>query len=97
MSARNLERRPRLRRRARRTYTSDAIVACHGIITTRGAESAVPGVDNLAVGPDIQANNNPRLPGYDSVPMLDSVHKNIPDGTVSSPGSRMGLGMDLKF
>ena len=64
----------------------------------RGAPKVqVPGVDNLAVGPDIQANNNPRLPGYDSVPMLDSVHKNIPDGTVSSPGSRMGLGMDLKF
>jgi hypothetical protein len=57
----------------------------------------VPGAENLAVRPDIQANNNPRLPGYDSVPMLDSVRKNIPDATVSSPGTRMGLGLDLKF
>jgi hypothetical protein len=43
------------------------------------------------------SNNNPRLPGYDSVPMLDSVRKNIPDATVSSPGSRVGLGLDLNF
>lgn len=57
----------------------------------------VPGAENLAVRPDVQANNNPRLPGYDSVPMLDSVKKNIPDANVSSPGSRMGLGLDLKF
>ncbi|TPV97610.1 MAG: hypothetical protein USCAAHI_02954 [Beijerinckiaceae bacterium] len=45
----------------------------------------VPGAENLAVGVDWQGNNNPRLPGYDSVPMLDSVRKNIPDATVSSP------------
>jgi hypothetical protein len=57
----------------------------------------VPGAENLAVRPDIQANNNPRLPGYDSVPMLDSVRKSIPDANVSSPGSRLGLGLDMKF
>jgi len=44
----------------------------------------VPGAENLAVGVDWQGNNNPHLPGYDSVPMLDSVRKNIPDATVSS-------------
>jgi hypothetical protein len=57
----------------------------------------VPGAENLAVGVDWQGNNNPRLPGYDSVPMLDSVRKNIPDATVSSPDSRVGLGLDLNF
>jgi len=57
----------------------------------------VPGAENLAIHPDIQANNNPRLPGYDSIPMLDSVRKNLPDATVSSPGSRAGLGLDLNF
>jgi len=57
----------------------------------------VPGAENLAVGVDWQANNAPRLPGYDSVPMLDSVRKNIPDATESSPDTRMGLGLDLKF
>jgi hypothetical protein len=46
---------------------------------------------------DWQANNNPRLPGYDSVPMIDSVKKNIPDATVASPGQHLGLGFDLKF
>ena len=72
----------------------------HGAASTqrdRAPKVQVPGAENLTVGPDVQANNNPRLPGYDSVPMLDSVRKNIPDATVSSPGSRMGLGMDLKF
>jgi hypothetical protein len=29
----------------------------------------VPGAENLSVGVDWQGNNNPRLPGYDSVPM----------------------------
>jgi hypothetical protein len=57
----------------------------------------LPGAENLAVGVDWQANNAPRLPGYDSVPMLDSVRKNIPDATVSSPDTRMGLGLDLEF
>ena len=58
---------------------------------------AVPGVDHLTVSPDIQANNNPRLPGYDSTPMLDSVKKNLPDGAEASPGSRMGLGLGFQF
>jgi len=58
---------------------------------------AVPGVNNLSVSPDIQANNNPRLPGYDSIPMLDSVKKTMPDTTQASPGSRMGLGFGLQF
>jgi hypothetical protein len=57
----------------------------------------VPGAEDLAVGVDWQANNAPRLPGYDSVPMLDSVRKNIPDATESSPDTRMGLGLNLKF
>jgi hypothetical protein len=74
--------------------------------STRGAASQqrdgalkvqVPGAENLAVGVDWQANNVPRLPGYDSIPMLDSVRKNIPDATVSSPDTRMGLGLYLKF
>jgi hypothetical protein len=74
--------------------------------STRGAASQqrdgtpkvqAPGAENLSVGVDWQANNNPRLPGYDSVPMIDSVKKNIPDATVSSPGQRLGLGLDLKF
>lgn len=58
---------------------------------------AVPGVNNLSVSPDIQANNNPRLPGYDSVPMLDSVKRTMPDATEASPGSRMGLSFGLQF
>jgi hypothetical protein len=74
--------------------------------STRGAASQqrdgapkwlVPGAENIAVGVDWQANNNPRLPGYDSVPMIDSVKKNIPDATVASPGQHLGLGFDLKF
>jgi hypothetical protein len=74
--------------------------------STRGAASQqrdgalkvqVPGAENLAVGVDWQANNAPRLPGYDSIPMLDSVRRNIPDATVSSPDTRMGLGLYLKF
>jgi|GEM_PF-2451238 hypothetical protein len=56
-----------------------------------------PGADNLSVGVDWQANSDPRLPGYDSIPMLDSVRKNIPDATVSNPGSRMGVGLGLQF
>ena len=58
---------------------------------------SVPGVNNLTVSPDIQANNNPRLPGYDSVPNLDSVKGTIPGTTQASPGSHMGLGFGLQF
>jgi hypothetical protein len=58
------------------------------------AKWLVPGAENIAVGVDWQANNNPRLPGYDSVPMIE---KNIPDATVASPGQHLGLGFDLKF
>ena len=73
--------------------------SAHGAASRRdeALKVQVPGAENLAVGVDWQANNAPRLPGYDSVPMLDSVRKNIPDATESSPDTRMGLGLDLKF
>jgi hypothetical protein len=74
--------------------------------STRGAASQprdgapkwqVPGAENIAVGVDWQANNNPRLPGYDSIPMIDSVKRNNPDATVASADRHLGLGFDLKF
>jgi hypothetical protein len=55
------------------------------------------GYDSVSVGVDWRASNDPIHPGYDSIPMLDSVKRNIPGAEVSSPDTRVGVGLDLKF
>ncbi|HXW71283.1 MAG TPA: hypothetical protein VEK34_07585 [Methylocella sp.] len=65
--------------------------------SSHGVVSPAPAAEPLSVGVGWRASNDQRLPGYDSTPMLDSVRKNIPDATVSNPGSRMDLGLKFGF
>jgi hypothetical protein len=51
------------------------------------------GDDSVSLGVDWRASNDPIHPGYDSIPMLDSVKRNIPGAEVSSPDTRVGLGL----
>lgn len=61
------------------------------------AKWLAPGAENVSVGAHWRANNNPRLPGYNSVPMVDSVKKTIPGSPEMSPDTHFGMGLDLNF